>query len=86
MEFASSRLEPHYRNAGIVKRQQGEMMENRLWSPDDVAQYLAVPRRQFLERIAPKPTFPRPVRLPTSGRGTPRWIPEEVKEFVEGLR
>lgn len=60
---------------------------NKLWDAEAVADFLSVSRRHFLERIACRPKFPKPFRLPTQGkRGSPRWNPVEVQEWVEGLR
>jgi len=64
-----------------------QIMDDRLWDADSVAEFLSTSRRNFLERIAPKPKFPKPFRLPTTGRrGSPRWAPQEIKEWVQGLR
>lgn len=63
-----------------------------LWSAKEVGAYLKVSARQALERYAPLPDFPKPVRLPstdpraaaqpgkskTKGKGHPRWQAKEV--------
>ena len=58
-----------------------------LLTSDDVARCLRVSVGHFRQRIAPLPDFPKPVRLPSAkGLGTPRWVPDEVREWVERQR
>ena len=51
-----------------------------LWSSAECAQYFKRAPRQFMERIAPLPSFPRAIRLPgESGKcGRPLWKAAEV--------
>lgn len=51
-----------------------------LWSAETCAAYMGgISRRQFLERVACQPSFPRPFEL---GRKLRCWYPEEVREWV----
>lgn len=51
---------------------------------DGARRILSMERRQFVERIAPRPDFPRPARV--DGKGRPRWRAAEVSAWMEGQR
>jgi predicted DNA-binding transcriptional regulator AlpA len=56
--------------------------DNRLWSVSDLAAWLAVaPATAY--RVAAEPGFPRSVRI---GKSCRRWVPAEVKRWVERRR
>lgn len=58
--------------------------DRQLWSAEDAAAYLGVSKRTVAERYAPRPDFPRPIRLPsTGGRGLLRWKAAEVMRWAE---
>ena len=62
-------------------------MTEPLWTADDVARYLQRSRATVLKHDQYAEGFPRPIRLPTEkGRGHPRWVPDEVREWAKGLR
>lgn len=54
--------------------------ERRWINADVAARMLAITKRQFVERIAPRPDFPTPFRL--DGVGRPRWKESEVDEWA----
>lgn len=54
---------------------------------EEAARILKVHPKHFRERIACRPDFPEPVRLPSEkGRGTKRWFRDEFEKWVRGLR
>lgn len=57
-----------------------------LWSARECGAYIKVSPRQVLERYAPLPEFPRPIRLPSvgGGRGRPLYKAREVIAWAEG--
>lgn len=60
-----------------------------LWTIAEVANYLRVSEQHCRERLAPLPSFPRAIRLPSSGpagRGAPRWRAREVIDWSHTLR
>lgn len=58
---------------------------DKLWTADDVAEYLSVCRRQVVNRYAKLPDFPAPIQLPTpTGRGELRWPRKSIIEWAEG--
>lgn len=48
---------------------------------DGARSVLGMERRQFVDRIAPRPDFPRPARI--DGKGRPRWKLAEVSAWME---
>lgn len=58
--------------------------KERLWSADDIAEYLGVSPRQVSERYAARPTFPAPICLPTEEgtNRTRRWLPADIKQWA----
>lgn len=60
----------------------------KLWSAQNIADYLGVSKRQVMERIAPHPKFPAPIRLPSveATRGNPRWKAIEVIAWTESYQ
>ena len=56
-----------------------------LWDADRVADYLNMTRRQFLQRIAPLPSFPKAIRIRAADEKTmnPRWKAREVIRWAE---
>lgn len=56
-----------------------------LWDATDVAEYLRVGSTHVLTRYAPRPDFPKPIRLPTEGKrqGHPRWRAREIIDWAE---
>ena len=62
-------------------------MTEPLWTADDVARYLQRSRATVLKHDQYAEGFPRPIRLPTEkGRGHPRWVPEEIRQWAMGQR
>lgn len=58
--------------------------QDRLWTPDDVAAFLRVTKRQVSERYSKRHDFPRCVRLPSDrGGGHMRWFPEEIIQWAQ---
>jgi predicted DNA-binding transcriptional regulator AlpA len=58
--------------------------ERQLWSAQDIAAYLGVSPRTVAERYAPRPDFPAPIRLPSTGQaGLKRWKAAEVMTWAE---
>lgn len=60
-------------------------IDRQLWTADDVAQYLRVNRRAVMERYAPLPNFPQPIRIPAADNkvSRPRWKAVEVMRWAE---
>lgn len=59
------------------------MSDDRLWTAEDVATFLQQKYRTFLGHTRYAADFPRAIRLPAKkGRGYPRWVPGEVKEWA----
>lgn len=56
-----------------------------LWSAAEIAAYLKMTPRHILERYAPRPDFPKAIRLPaqSGGPGQPRWKASEVIAWAE---
>ena len=52
-------------------------------STEEVISFLGVKRRQFLERIAPRPDVPKPYVI---SRKNKRWPIEDVRRWLEGRR
>jgi len=68
------------------------VMQNKLptsidrWGPDEAAAYLKVSKRQFMERIAVLPDFPKGVRLPSEkGQGKVRWKAQDIIDWADTL-
>ena len=60
-----------------------------LWTLIEVASFLRVSEQHCRERLASLPSFPRAIRLPSSGpagRGAPRWKAREIIDWSETLR
>ena len=55
--------------------------EHRLWSSEDIAQYLGLAKRTVAERLVFTPGFPRPVDV-----GPRRWYMTEVIEWAGNTR
>lgn len=53
-------------------------LEDKLWDSEDVAHYLKRNTQVVRERIASLPSFPKAIRLPSSGRARPLYIAGEV--------
>ena len=51
--------------------------DDRLWTIDDIAEYLQVSKSTVEHKVLTSDTFPSPVRI-----GHPRWYPSEVKHWV----
>ena len=63
----------------ILGRMQGPP-RNRLWSFEDIANYLCVSTREARDKITKRPDFPAKLRI--SG-GCQRWQPEKVIKWAE---
>lgn len=62
-------------------------MTEPLWTADDVARYLVRTKKTVQNHIQYSPGFPKPIRMPTEkGRGHPRWVPDEVREWALSQR
>lgn len=58
-----------------------------LWSSTELAAYFKQTPYHTLQRVASHPTFPRPVRIPTTqGKGHPRWKAREVIAWAESFQ
>lgn len=58
-------------------------MNIELWNSDDCATFLRCSRRQFMERIRPVPSFPKPLYLPTTeGSSRPLWHADDVRAWA----
>jgi predicted DNA-binding transcriptional regulator AlpA len=53
---------------------------DRLWTVDDIADFLSLSSSSVRQRIVTKPNFPKPIH-PVNSR-TRRWIPPEVKTWA----
>lgn len=53
----------------------------RLWTAEDIAQYLRMSPRTVSEKVAMKPGFPRPLKL-----GVKRWYMVEVLAWAKKYR
>lgn len=60
------------------------MNDDRLWSMDDISEWIGVSKELVRKSLICKTTFPKPVVLPTGGhRGSHRrWVSAEVKKWV----
>lgn len=60
-------------------------LDKRLWNADDCAAYLRETTKQFLERIACLPQFPKRISYPTASgsRSRPKWKAIEVIDWAE---
>lgn len=56
-------------------------LRDRWLDPESAAALLSVTKRHFLERLAPLPGFPQPLRV-----GHPRWKASEILEWAESER
>ena len=57
-----------------------------LWAPEQCAEYFKVSRRQFTERYAAQPDFPKGIRLPSEGgRGSIRWKAMDIIKWANAL-
>lgn len=55
-----------------------------LWDAETIGLYLKVSAKHVLQRYAPLPDFPQPIRLPSEKRGgQPRWKAAEVIAWAE---
>jgi hypothetical protein len=59
-----------------------------LWDTAACGAYLNRSPESFRERIAPRPDFPRAIRIPseTGGRGHPLWPAREVIQWASKYR
>lgn len=59
-----------------------------LWDAEDIARYMKLAKSTVQSRIICKPSFPRPLRVPTSdiGMGGRRWLAKEVKQWLSRHR
>lgn len=64
------------------------MTEERLWNMQDVADYIGMSKDHLQRRVICRDDFPRSIRLPTptGGKGHPRWVPAEVRKWMESHR
>ena len=63
------------------------MTNDRLWTAEEVGRYLGRTKMTVLKQDQYIVGFPRPIRLPTAkGRGHPRWVPEEIRQWAMGQR
>lgn len=70
--------------ADALARKLSGTSNDKLWTADDVAEYLSVCRRQVVNRYAKLPDFPAPIQLPTpTGRGELRWPRKSIVEWAE---
>lgn len=62
----------------------GLRVTDKLWSMDNIAEYLGVGKDLVRKRLICKGNFPKAIVLPTGGsRGSHRrWVPAEVKKWV----
>ena len=67
-------------------RGQRVALGHRLWSADDIADYLRVDRRYVLERLAIRPDWPKAVRLTDGQKAPARWKAAEVIGWAEKRR
>jgi|CXWL01.1.fsa_nt_gi predicted DNA-binding transcriptional regulator AlpA len=65
----------------IVTAIEKQAVPDRLWSVDDIADYVGY-HENFVYKMKDNPTFPRPVVLGKQ----PRWIPQEVKDWIKKQR
>jgi hypothetical protein len=54
------------------------------WGADTVAAFLDMKPREFKERYAPHPDFPKAHRFPRVGGGysNPRWLESDIREWA----
>lgn len=58
--------------------------DKNLWTVKRCADYLGYSEAHFRSRIACRVDFPRPINLPTDGKGASlRYKPEEVKKWAK---
>jgi predicted DNA-binding transcriptional regulator AlpA len=55
--------------------------EARLWTAEDIGQYLQMSPRTVSEKLAARPGFPKPIRL-----GVKRWYMREILEWARRSR
>lgn len=54
-----------------------------IWTAHEIADYLKTSLGSVQARVVTHPTFPAPIRLPTTKNGgTRRWIAKEVKAWA----
>jgi len=63
-----------------IKRQN---TNHRLWSAQDIADYIGLSKSSAYARVICQPGFPKPIKLGGISR---RWKPSEVQAFVERKR
>lgn len=68
-----------------VLKRQAIPADRVLWDSEQAACYLCTSARNFAERIACKPDFPKAIRL-SDVRGGLRWKAEEVMDWAESRR
>lgn len=57
--------------------------DKRLWSMDDIGNYLGLSASTVQTRIVCKPDFPKAISIPTgTGHTNRRWYPNEVKDWI----
>jgi len=57
-----------------------EASYDKLWTVDDIADFLSLSSSSVRQRVVTKPNFPKPI-YPVDSR-TRRWLPPEVKDWV----
>lgn len=57
-----------------------------LWDCEYIAAYLKRTYNTVRDHILTHPTFPRPIRLPTSDRAKPLYKATEVMKWAEGYK
>lgn len=66
--------------------------DEKLWDVGTIAEYLDMSESQVRQRIICNPSFPNPIRIPTTNgrseesRAHPRWEAKEVKAYVMKCR
>ena len=68
--------------AAMLKAQEVPLSD-RLWSAADIGAYASVKASTVSRAWAPRPDFPRPVRI---AGGYPRWYVADVLEWVAGFQ
>ena len=77
--FDTGNVEAKLEEIAELLRRQDVPWEARLWTAADVGAYCDVSARTVAERWAPRPDFPRPVRV---AGGHARWYASEIVDWV----
>ncbi len=81
--FDTGNVEAKLDEIAELLRRQDVPFDARLWTASDIGVYCDVSHRTVAERWAPRPDFPRAVRV---AGGHPRWYASEVIEWVAGFQ